>query len=253
MNEFDHTKPFEFSNLSFSYHGKRTDLILKNLNLTIKSGEQTAIVGQSGSGKSTLLKLMLGFYNPTSGSINIGNVNFNSINPNVWRDNIGVVLQDGFIFSDTIANNISMGKEGVDINQVIKAADIACIHDYVSEKLPMGYHTKIGAEGLSLSKGQQQRILIARAIVKEPKYIFMDEATSALDTSTERKLMDNLNEFFENRTVVVIAHRLSTVKNSDQILVLDDGKISESGNHKELVKNEGYYYRLIKDQLELGG
>jgi ATP-binding cassette subfamily B protein len=240
-----------FDEVSFSYMGTRSDLVLKKINLTIPKGKQTAIVGKSGSGKSTLMKLMLKFHEPTDGIIQVGNFNFTNINPNVWRNNIGVVLQDGYIFSDTIFNNVAMGKEDATINEVINAAKIACIHEFITEHLPLGYQTIIGSEGISLSKGQQQRILIARAVIKDPKYIFMDESTSALDTSTERKLMNNLDEYFENRTVVVIAHRLSTIRNSDQIVVIDQGKITERGTHDELVSVKGFYYQLVKDQIEL--
>ncbi|MBE7441824.1 MAG: peptidase domain-containing ABC transporter [Flavobacteriales bacterium] len=251
IEEIKEDNEMQFDDVSFSYMGTRTDLVLKKINLTVLKGKQTAIVGKSGSGKSTLMKLMLKFHEPTDGMIQIGNFNFTNVNPTAWRKNIGVVLQDGYIFSDTIFNNVAMGKEDATIEEVINASKIACIHDFISENLPLGYQTIIGSEGISLSKGQHQRLLIARAVIKNPKYIFMDESTSALDTSTEKKLMDNLNKYFTNRTVVVIAHRLSTIKNSDQILVIDQGKITEKGTHDELVNQKGYYFQLVKDQIEL--
>lgn len=251
INDKIENTELKFEDVSFSYMGTRSDLVLKKINLTVLKGKQTAIVGKSGSGKSTLMKLMLKFHEPTDGMIQVGNFNFANVNPTVWRNNIGVVLQDGYIFSDTIFNNVAMGKEEATLEEVIHASKIACIHDFIIENLPLGYQTIIGSEGVSLSKGQHQRLLIARAVIKNPKYIFMDESTSALDTSTERKLINNLSEYFNNKTVVVIAHRLSTIKNSDQILVIDQGKITEKGTHEELVSNKGYYYQLVKDQIEL--
>lgn len=240
-------------NLSFKYEGTSIRNILNNINMTVPYGKVTAIVGVSGSGKTTLLKLMLKFFEPGEGKLRLGNTDLDKVHSDVWRRNIGVVLQDGMIFSDSIANNIAVGLD-VDMDKVIHAAQIACIHDFIMANLPLGYHTKIGSEGQAFSKGQQQRILLARAVYKDPKYLFLDEATSALDTSNEKQVMQNLDQFFENRTVVVIAHRLSTVRNADQIVVISNkGQIEESGTHDELAKKKGFYYQLVKDQLELGG
>ncbi|MCL2290294.1 MAG: peptidase domain-containing ABC transporter [Bacteroidetes bacterium] len=238
-------------NLTFQYDGQYSETVLDNVNLEIPSGKVTAIVGMSGSGKTTLVKLLLGFYLPVKGEIKIGEYNLQNINAHVWRGHCGAVMQDGYIFSDTIARNIAVGDEIVDTNRLLHAAKVANIQEMV-EGLPLGYNTKIGQEGQGISQGQRQRILIARAVYKNPEYIFFDEATNALDANNEKVIMENLDEFFEGKTVVVVAHRLSTVKNADNIVVLEKGKIVEQGTHKELTKLKGIYYELVKNQLELG-
>ncbi len=210
-----------------------------------------AIVGVSGSGKTTLIKLLLGFYPPVKGEIKIGKINLRNIHTSFWRHQCGVVMQDGFIFSDTIANNISMGDEHVRIEKLIEACKIANIDSFV-ESLPLGYNTRIGAKGTNLSQGQKQRLLIARAVYKNPEYLFFDEATNSLDSNNEKSIMENLTKVFSGKTVVVVAHRLSTVTKADQIIVLDKGHIAELGTHKELTKLKGKYYELVRNQLELG-
>ncbi|MFP4605407.1 MAG: peptidase domain-containing ABC transporter [Bacteroidales bacterium] len=237
--------------LYFQYEGPHSPYVLEDINLKIPENNVTAVVGASGSGKTTLIKLLLGFYPPVKGNIKIGDIYLNNFSNRVWRDKCGVVMQDGYIFSDTIANNIAVSDETVDKELLLHAVKTANIQDYV-ESLPLGYNTKIGKDGVGLSQGQQQRILIARAVYKNPDYLFFDEATNALDANNERIIMENLNEFFEGRTVVVVAHRLSTVKNADQIVVLDKGNIVERGTHTELAKKKGAYYELVKNQLELG-
>ena len=205
----------------------------------------------SGSGKTTLLKLLLGFYPPNKGEIRVGGNLLERYSINEWRKRCGIVMQDGFIFSDTIARNIAPADEVVDREKLIHACTVACIIDFI-ESLPLGFNTKIGSDGHGLSQGQRQRMLIARAVYKNPEYIFFDEATNALDANNERAIMANLDEFFRGRTVIVVAHRLSTVKNADKIVVLDKGKITEHGAHSELVERRGAYYKLVKNQLELG-
>jgi len=244
-------KQINISNLSFQYEGPRSPLVLEDLNLTIPENQITAIVGTSGSGKTTLIKLILGFYKAAKGEIRVGDFRLNNISSRLWRSNVGAVMQDGFIFSDTIANNIAISEETIDHKKLDDAVKIANIREYI-EDLPLGYNTKIGQEGTGLSQGQKQRILIARAVYKNPQFIFFDEATNALDANNEKIIMENLNEFFKGRTVVVVAHRLSTVKNADQIVVLEKGTIIERGNHKELTALRGAYYDLVKNQLELG-
>lgn len=237
-------------NLSFRYEGPDSELVLNNINIRIPVGKQTAIVGTSGSGKTTLVKLLLGFYPPTSGEILIGQNSIETYSIRHWREECGVVMQDGFIFSDTIARNIAPGVENIDKQQLVKAAKIANIYDFILS-LPLGFNTKIGGDGHGLSQGQKQRILIARAVYKNPKYIFFDEATNSLDASNERMILENLQDFFKGRTAVVVAHRLSTVKNADQIIVLEKGNVVEVGTHKELTASKGAYYTLVKNQLEL--
>jgi ATP-binding cassette subfamily B protein len=239
------------SNLSFSYDGPESDLVLQDLSLSILAGKTTAIVGMSGSGKTTLLKLLLGFYPQSKGEIRIGGNLLERYSINEWRKRCGIVMQDGFIFSDTIARNIAPADEVVDREKLIHASSVACILDFI-ESLPLGFNTKVGSDGHGLSQGQRQRMLIARAVYKNPDYIFFDEATNALDANNEKAIMGNLNEFFRGRTVVVVAHRLSTVRNADQIVVLDQGKITEVGTHRELVEKKVGYYQLVKNQLELG-
>jgi ATP-binding cassette subfamily B protein len=245
------TPNISIQNLTFQYEGPHRDKVLDQINLEIPSGKITAVVGMSGSGKTTLVKLLLGFYPPITGEIKVGEYNLQNISNQVWRENCGAVMQDGFIFSDTIANNIAIGDEFVDTTRLLHAAKVANILEMV-EGLPLGFNTKIGQEGQGISQGQRQRVLIARAVYKNPEFIFFDEATNALDANNEKVIMENLNEFFEGKTVVVVAHRLSTVKNADNIVVLERGRIVEQGTHKELTKLKGIYYELVKNQLELG-
>lgn len=241
---------FSLKNLSFRYLGG-TATVLKDLQLEIPANKITAIVGTSGSGKTTLMKLLLKFYEPINGEIRIGNNTLNGIAQKAWRAQCGVVMQEGYIFNDTVANNIALGADFIEPEKLRNAAEVANIQEFIDE-LPLGFNTKIGTEGLGMSTGQKQRLLIARAVYKDPKFIFLDEATSALDARNEKQIMGKLNHFFKNRTVVIVAHRLSTVKNADQIVVLDQGVISETGTHNELVNAKGGYYSLVKNQLELG-
>ena len=237
-------------NVSFRYVGG-LEPVINNLSLTIPANKITAIVGVSGSGKTTLMKILLRFYNIDEGEIMLGNFNLNNISQKSWRDHCGVVMQEGYIFNDTIAKNIGVGEDYVDTKKLAHAVDVANISDYI-EGLPLGYNTKIGAEGVGLSTGQKQRLLIARAVYKDPKMLFFDEATSALDSNNEKVIMEKLDTYFADKTAVVIAHRLSTVKNAHQIVVLDKGKIVEVGNHEALIKQKGNYYHLVKNQLNLG-
>ncbi len=237
--------------VSFRYGGPHSTQVLRNINLTIPYGKTTAIVGTSGSGKTTLLKLLLKFYSPTEGSISVSDTNINRIDERLWRDRCSVVMQDGYIFSESIANNIAFGVEHIDKKRMLQAARAANIKSFI-ETLPLGFNTKIGQDGVGLSQGQAQRLLIARAIYKDPDYFFFDEATNSLDAFNEMVILDNLEEIMEGKTVVVVAHRLSTVKNADNIVVLERGEILEQGTHKELVEMQGAYYHLIKNQLELG-
>ncbi|MCJ7932799.1 MAG: peptidase domain-containing ABC transporter [Chryseobacterium sp.] len=243
-------KDIEIENLSFRYIGSDA-LVFENLSLNIPYQKTTAIVGASGSGKTTLLKLFMKFYEPNEGDIKIGNTKLKNVSPRLWRDHCGVVMQEGYVFNDTIANNIAVGEDFVDKQKLRKAVEIANIKDFI-EELPLSYNTKIGNEGLGVSGGQKQRLFIARAVYKSPEYIFFDEATSALDANNEKVIMENLEQFFQGKTAIVIAHRLSTVKHADKIIVLDKGKVVEEGNHNELVALKGEYYRLVKNQLELG-
>ncbi len=240
-----------FENLNFRYSGPESPLVLNDINLIIPQGKTTAIVGTSGSGKTTLLKLMLNFYQPTSGTIKLGETKLDNIQNRIWRDKCGVVMQEGYIFSDSIAKNISLGDTKVNKKRLLKAVKTANIQSFI-ESLPLGYNTKIGQDGIGLSQGQKQRILIARAVYKNPDYIFFDEATNSLDAYNEMIIMENLEDFFQGRTVVVVAHRLSTVKNADNIIVLESGEIVEQGTHLELSVKKGAYYHLVKNQLELG-
>ena len=237
--------------LSFQYEGPQSSFVLKDINFVIPEGKITAIVGASGSGKTTLLKLLLKFYEPTKGRLLFESENVKNISAKSLRENCGVVMQEGFIFSDTIERNIAMGEEIIDREKMKRAVKIANIENFI-ETLPLGYNTKIGASGNGISGGQKQRILIARAVYKNPHYIFFDEATSALDAENEKIIHDNLQEFFKGKTVVIIAHRLSTVKNADNIIVLKNGEIVEQGSHSELVFNKSDYFNLVKNQLELG-
>ena len=243
-------KEIEIKDVSFRYIGSDS-FVFENLNLTIPYQKTTAIVGASGSGKTTLLKLLMKFYEPNTGEIKIGNTNLKNISPRFWREHCGVVMQDGYVFNDTIAENIAVGQDYIDKQKLRKAVEIANIKDFI-EELPLSYNTKIGNEGIGISGGQRQRLFIARAVYKSPEYIFFDEATSALDANNEKIIMENLEQFFKGKTAIVIAHRLSTVKHADKIIVLDKGKVVEEGNHTELVAKKGEYYRLVKNQLELG-
>ncbi len=238
-------------NVSFRYGGPHDPLVLRNINLIVPERKVTAIVGSSGSGKTTLVKLLLNFYPPTEGTIRLGDTNLNHIEPALWRSQCGAVMQDGFLFSDTIARNIALGFDTIDQRQLIYAAKVANIHTFI-ESLPLSYNTRIGPDGVGLSQGQRQRILIARAVYKNPRYFFFDEATNALDAYNERLIMQNLRQVFENKTVVIVAHRLSTVRHADNIVVLEKGEIVEQGTHDELTIRRGTYYHLIKNQLELG-
>ncbi len=237
--------------VNFQYEGPNSPSVLKDIDLEIPGNKVTAIVGTSGSGKSTLVKLLLGFYKPTSGSITLAGTLIGNYSNSQWRDKCGVVMQDGFIFSDSIAGNIGIGDEYPNRQRLGNSLKVANIQDFI-DHLPMGLNTKIGSDGHGLSTGQKQRILIARAIYKNPDYLFFDEATNALDARNELRIMDNLNQYFKDHTVIVVAHRLSTVKNADQIVVLDAGMIVEKGTHIELVERKGFYFNLVKDQLELG-
>lgn len=241
---------FNLNKVSFRYVGA-DQMVLQNLDLEIPYNKITAIVGVSGSGKTTLMKLLLKFYEPSEGQITIGNSNLKNVSYKKWRDICGVVMQEGYIFSDTIANNIAVGEDYIDKKKLANAVDVANIKEFI-ETLPLSYNTKIGMEGMGLSTGQKQRLLIARAVYKNPDFLFFDEATSALDTNNERVIMEKLDTFFNNKTVVVIAHRLSTVRNAHQIVVLDKGGIVEVGSHDILVKQKGDYYNLVRNQLELG-
>ena len=244
-------KGIYFKNTSFQYEGPQSPFVLKDINLFIPDGRVTAIVGASGSGKTTLMKMLLKFYEPVSGEIFFNHLNINDISPLDLRKNCGVVMQDGFIFSDTIERNIATNDENIDYEKLDKALKTANIKSFV-EELPLGLNTKIGASGNGISGGQKQRILIARAVYKNPHFIFFDEATSALDAENEKIIHDKLQSFFKGKTVIIVAHRLSTVKNADQIIVLKHGQIVEQGNHQELVERKADYYNLVKNQLELG-
>ncbi|NLR78209.1 peptidase domain-containing ABC transporter [Chitinophaga eiseniae] len=241
----------KINHLSFTYPAAGNDPVLEDLTLTIPEGRVTAIVGASGSGKTTLIKLLLKVYEQYQGEIKVGENNFKYISPSFWRRQCGAVLQDGYIFNDTIARNIAVSDEYVDHDRLIKSCKIANILPFI-ETLPNGFNTLLGAEGAGVSQGQRQRLLIARAIYKNPQYLFFDEATNALDANNEKAIVENLERFFHGRTVVVVAHRLSTVKNAHKIIVLHNGKIVEEGTHASLTESKGMYYELVKNQLELG-
>ena len=250
MKELPGNRSIQLQQLSFTYPGMGNEPVLSDINLDIPEGKTTAIVGMSGSGKTTILKLLLRFYEPQRGDIRVGATYLSQIGYRYWRSECGVVMQDGFIFSDTIASNIAVGDERPDPVKLQHAIHVANIREFI-DGLPLGLNTKIGSEGNGISQGQRQRILIARAVYKDPTYILFDEATNALDAHNEKVIMENLETFFKGRTVVVVAHRLSTVKNADNIVVLDRGKIIEQGTHQALSHQRGAYYHLVKNQLEL--
>lgn len=244
-------KNIYIENLSFSYLGPDAVPILCDLNLCFEYNKTTAIVGESGSGKTTLVKLLLGYYRPQQGKIRIGETDLQDMNSYAWRERCAAVMQEGYLFSDTIAQNIGIKDGEIDEERLRYAAGLANIDDFI-EQLPKKYDTQIGKEGNGLSQGQKQRVLIARAIYRNPEFLFFDEATNALDTSTEKRVQESLNLFFRGRTAVVVAHRLSTVRHADKIIVLKNGRVAEEGTHRELVARRGYYYELVKNQIELG-
>ena len=247
----DKSEGIDIKNIMFKYDPHALRKTIDDVSIHIPQGKVTAIVGASGSGKTTLIRLMLGYYPVLEGKINIGNTDINKLNKKWWRRQCGVVMQDGVIFSESIARNIAVDDGDIDRERLLKAAEIACIKDYVMA-LPLKFNTKIGRDGVGLSQGQKQRILIARAVYKNPDYIFLDEATNSLDANNERSIVENLDMFYKGKTVVIVAHRLSTVKNADQIVVIDHGKVVEIGNHESLTAKRGAYYNLVKNQLELG-
>ncbi len=249
LHDLNPKKDLIIEDMSFRYIGMQNYLI-KKMNFIIPSQKTTAIVGASGSGKTTLMKLLMRFYEPNEGFIKLGDQNFQNISQKTWRSHCGVVMQEGYIFNDTIAHNIAVGENYIDRGKLLRAVEMANIKEFI-ESLPLSYNSKIGNEGIGISGGQKQRLLIARAIYKNPDFIFFDEATSALDANNEKIIMENLHQFFKGKTAVVIAHRLSTVKNADQIVVLDQGNIVEKGTHQELLHLKGSYYNLVKNQLEL--
>ena len=247
----DKNEGIDIKNIMFKYDPHALRKTIDDVSIHIPQGKVTAIVGASGSGKTTLIRLMLGYYPVLEGKINIGNTDINKLNKKWWRRQCGVVMQEGVIFSESIARNIAVDDGDIDKERLLKAAEIACIKDYVMA-LPLKFNTKIGRDGVGLSQGQKQRILIARAVYKNPNYIFLDEATNSLDANNERSIVENLDKFYKGKTVVIVAHRLSTVKNADQIVVIDHGKVVEVGNHESLTAKRGAYYNLVKNQLELG-
>lgn len=251
IKQLPHYKTIFLQHLYFTYTGAGNEAVLKNISLDIPEGKITAIVGMSGSGKTTLLKLLLKFYDNYSGEIYVGESNLKNISPKYWRSKCGSVMQDGYIFNDTIANNIAVSDANPDYTKLLHACKVANILPFI-ESLPLGFNTKIGAEGNGISQGQKQRLLIARAVYKNPEYLFFDEATNSLDANNEKIILENLQAFFKNRTVIVVAHRLSTVKNVDNIIVLHNGSITEQGTHESLTNKRGQYYELVRNQLELG-
>ena len=245
------SKGINIQNVIFKYNPHVLTKTIDHVDIQIPQGKVTAIVGASGSGKTTLIKLILGYYSVIEGRICIGSTNINDVNKQWWRRQCGVVMQDGVIFSESIARNIAVDDAEIDQVRLLEAAKISCIFDYVMG-LPLKFDTKIGRDGIGLSQGQKQRILIARAVYKNPEYIFLDEATNSLDANNERKIVENLDRFYKGKTVVIVAHRLSTVKNADQIVVIDHGKVVETGTHDTLTLKKGAYFQLVKNQLELG-
>jgi ATP-binding cassette subfamily B protein len=248
LNLYTLDKDIQVNQLDFTYDGLHP--VLHQINLTIPRGKQTAIVGMSGSGKTTLIKLLLGYYPPTGGDILINNTSLSNFSMADWRSHCGVVMQDGYLFSDSIAGNLAPGEEEIDLERLQYASRLTNMDEYI-RSLPLGYNTLIGPDGMNLSQGQKQRLLIGRAIYKNPALLFLDEATNALDANNEREIMERLQLFFAGRTVITVAHRLSTVRRADQIVVIHQGGIAESGTHEELIDKHGYYYQLVKNQLEL--
>jgi ATP-binding cassette subfamily B protein len=244
-------KDIYINNVSFQYEGPHSPYALKDIDLFIQENKTTAIVGTSGSGKTTLLKLLLGFYQPVSGDILVGDTRLSNLSLKVWRQRTGAVMQDGFLFPETIAANIAPGIEDIDEDRLVKAAEVANIRGFI-ESLPLGYNTKVGANGHGLSEGQMQRLLIARVVYKNPDILIFDEATNSLDANNEKAIVENLAGFFMGKTVIIVAHRLSTVRNADKIIVMDNGRIVETGTHETLIENNGPYLNLVKNQLELG-
>ena len=251
LQQMPDDRTIRINNLSFQYEGPRSPYALKDISLDIEPGRTIAIVGTSGSGKTTLLKMLLGFYQPVGGNIAVGGASLSDISLRLWRKKTGAVMQDGFLFPDTIAGNIAPGAAAIDDTRLREAVETANIREFI-ESLPLGYNTKIGANGHGLSQGQKQRLLIARVVYKDPEIVLFDEATNSLDANTEKAIVENLSGFFRNKTVIIVAHRLSTVRNADKIVVLEGGRIIETGNHQELVECKGAYYNLVKNQLELG-
>ncbi|WP_294534971.1 peptidase domain-containing ABC transporter [uncultured Bacteroides sp.] len=251
LTELPELKNISVEHVSFSYDGAERNYVLDDICLDIPERKVTAIVGASGSGKTTLLKLIMGFYEPNRGKIRLGDTPIESINPHLWRAKYGSVMQEGFIFSDSIAHNIAVGDNQLDKDRLRHAVTIANIRDFI-DSLPLGYNTMIGMEGNGISQGQKQRLLIARAVYKNPEFLFFDEATNALDANNEHEIMEHLQQFYLGKTVVIVAHRLSTVKKADKIVVLDKGKVVEEGTHQELTNRKGLYYKLVKNQLEMG-
>ncbi len=245
------SKSIYVNSLSFQYEGPRSHYVLKDIDLVIPERKLTAVVGTSGSGKSTLLKLILGFYEPVEGEIMVGDTRLKNLSMRLWREKVGVVMQDGYIFPDSIANNIAPGLDIINSEKLMRAVDISNIGDFI-DSLPLGINTRIGENGHGLSQGQKQRILIARAVYKDPEFLFFDEATNSLDAANEKHIVRKLNTFFSGKTVMVIAHRLSTVRTADNIIVIENGRIIETGNHDELINTKGAYFNLVRDQLELG-
>jgi ATP-binding cassette, subfamily B, bacterial len=251
VRKLPENKDIFINNLSYQYEGPHSPYAIKDIDLFIEANKKTAIVGASGSGKTTLLKMLLGFYQPVNGEILIGDTRLSNVSLKLWRNKVGAVMQDGFIFPGTIAANIAPGSEDIDEEKLIKASEIANIKGLI-ESLPLGYNTKVGANGHGLSEGQKQRLLIARVVYKDPDIIIFDEATNSLDAFNEKVIVENLTEFFNGRTVIIVAHRLSTVKNADKIVVLDSGRIIETGTHESLIEKRSAYFNLVKNQLELG-
>ncbi len=251
VSKMPDNKNIRVNNVSYQYEGPRSPFALKNTDLLIEQNKVTAIVGVSGSGKTTLLKMLLGFYKPVTGEITVGDIPLANLSLKVWRQKVGAVMQDGFLFPDSIAGNIAPGSEAVDEVRMKNAAETANIRAFI-ESLPLGYNTRIGADGHGLSEGQKQRLLIARSIYKNPDILIFDEATNSLDANTEKAIVGNLSDFFQGKTVIIVAHRLSTVRNAHKIVVLDGGQITETGNHEFLISKKGAYYNLVKNQLELG-
>ena len=251
IREIPASADIEFRNVDFQYNGPHSEKVLDGVSVTIPHDRVTAIVGASGSGKTTMVKMMLGFYEPVSGEVLLGGRRIGDYSPSVWREQCGTVMQEGFIFSDTIADNIGVSDENPDMERVRQAVETANIGDFI-DGLPLRYNTKIGAEGNGVSTGQKQRLLIARAAYRGARYLFLDEATNSLDANNEKVIMERLDTLFRGKTVVIVAHRLSTVRNAGNIIVLDRGRVVEQGTHRELTERRGYYYRLVRNQLELG-